>query len=126
FEIGERAVVQGAFVSGAQDHTGRLTCLECFLPTGCAEAPTVAGLQTAKAELRHRCRKIVAVGFGKLEKSSGHDSANGVATHVLSPSIAAAVSKDPRHWFHRAEFEPLTDHVAGYALPTAATTAVVP
>ena len=126
FEIGERAVAQSTLVSGAQDHAGRLARLECFLPTGCTQAPTIAGFQAAKAELRHRCRKIVAAGFGKLEKPGGHDGADRVATDVLSPSVAAAVSKEPRHWVHRADFEPVTEHVTGCARPTASITAVVP
>src|SRR6266571_1318278 len=107
FEIGERAVVESAFVRGAQHHTGRLARVECFLPTGCAQAPTVSGFEPAKAELRHRCRKIVAAGFGKLEKGSGHDGANRVAADVLPPRVAAAVAKEPRHWFDRADFERL-------------------
>src|SRR5258708_2349853 len=88
-------------MSGAQDHAGRLARLECFLPTRSTEAPTVAGFQAAKTEFRHRCRKIVAAGFGKLEKRGGHDGADRVATDVLSPSVAAAVSKEPRHWAYR-------------------------
>ena len=103
-------MVQSAFVRGAQDHAGSLAGLKCFLPTRCTEAPTVAGFQAAKAEFRHRCRKIVAAGFGKLEKRGGHDGADRVATDVLAPSVAAAVSKEPRHWAYRAEFEPLTEH----------------
>jgi hypothetical protein len=35
FEIGERAIGQSTVVSGAQNHTGRLACFECLLPTGC-------------------------------------------------------------------------------------------
>ena len=55
FEIGQRAVAQGTFVSGAQDHAGGLAGLECFLPAGRTEAPTVAGFEAAKAEFRNRC-----------------------------------------------------------------------
>jgi hypothetical protein len=125
-EIGERAVVQGTFVCGAQDHARRLAGLERLLPTGCAEAPAIAGPETAKAELRHRRRKIVAPGSGKLEKSSGHDHANGVAADVLSPGVAAAVSKEPRHRCCRAGLESLTKHVAGCAAPPASIAAIVP
>jgi hypothetical protein len=35
FDIGERAVGQSTFVSGAQGYAGGLACLECFLPAGC-------------------------------------------------------------------------------------------
>src|SRR5437879_12881496 len=76
-------MAQRAFLSGAQDHAGRLARLECFLPTRSTEAPTVAGFQAAKTEFRHRCRKIVAAGFGKLEKRGGHDGADRVATDEI-------------------------------------------
>jgi hypothetical protein len=98
-------MVESAFVSGAQDHAGSLAGLKCFLPTRCTEAPTVAGFQAAKAEFWHRCRKVVAAGFGKLEKPGGHDGADRVATDVLSSSVAAAVSKEARHGVYRAEFK---------------------
>ena len=90
-------MVQSAFVRGAQDHAGSLAGLKRFLPTGCTEAPPVAGFQAAKAELRHRRRKIVATGFGKREKLGGHDGADGVAADILSRSVAAAVPKEARH-----------------------------
>ena len=105
-------------MSGAQDHARRLARLECFLPTRSTEAPTVAGFQATDAEFRHRCRKIVAAGFGKLEKRGDH-GADRVATDVLSPTVAAAVSKEPRDWAYRADFEPLTEHVTGCVRPTA-------
>src|SRR5215471_7615531 len=54
-EIGERAVVERALVRGAHDHAGRLTRLQRFLPTGCTEAPAIAGFEAGKAEFRHRC-----------------------------------------------------------------------
>src|SRR4029450_1627588 len=119
-------MTQSAFVSGAQEHAGRRARLEVFLPTRSTEAPAVAGFQAAKAEFRHRCRKIVAAGFGKLEKRGGHDGADRVATDVLSPGVAAAVSKEPRHWAYPADFEPLSQHATGCARPTASITVVVP
>jgi hypothetical protein len=118
-------MVQSAFVRGAQDHAGSLAGVKRFLPTRCTEAPTVAGFQAAKAELRHRRRKIVATGFGKREKRGGHDGADRVATDVLSPSVAAAVAKEARHRVYRAEFKPVTEHVTGCIPPTGAVTAVV-
>ena len=119
-------MVESAFVRGAQDHAGSLAGLKRFLPTGRTEAPTVTGFQAAKAELRHRRRKIVASGFGKREKLGGHDGADRVAADVLSPSVAAAVSKEARHGVYRAEFKPVTEHVTGCVPPTGAVTAVVP
>jgi hypothetical protein len=126
FEIGERAMVESAFVGGAQDHAGSLAGLKRFLPPRGAEAPTVAGFQAAKAELRHRGQKIVAAGFGKREKLGGHDGADRVATDVLSSGVAAAVSKEAGHGVYRAEFKPVTEHVTGGVPPTGAITAVVP
>ena len=119
-------MVQSAFVRGAQDHAGSLAGLKCFLPTGCTEAPTVAGFQAAKAEFRHRCRKIVATGFGKREKLGGHDGADRMAADVLSPSVAAAVSKEARHGVYRAELKLVAEHVTGCIPPTGSITAVVP
>ena len=119
-------MVQSAFVRGAQDHAGSLAGLKCFLPTRCTEAPTVAGFQAAKAELWHRRRKIVATGFGKREKRGGHDDADGVATDILSPSVAAAVSKEPGHGFYRADFEPIAEHVTGLAPSAASIATIVP
>ena len=91
-------MVQSSFVGGAQDYAGRRAGFECFLPTGRTEAPTVAGLQASKAYFRYRCRKILAARFGNLEKRRGHDGADRVATNVLSPSVAAAVSKKNPSW----------------------------
>src|SRR3954469_4188764 len=119
-------MVQGAFVRGEQDHAGSLDGLKCFLPTRCTEAPTVAGFQAAKAEFRHRRRKIVATGFGKSEELGGHGGADGVRAHTLSYSVAAAVPKEARHGVYRAELKPVTEHVTGRVPPTSSVTAVVP
>jgi hypothetical protein len=124
-EIGERAVVEGAFVRGPQDHAGRLARLECFLPTRCTQAPTVAGPQAGKAEFRHWCRQIIAAGLGKLEKRGSHDGADGVTPNVLSASVTAAVSKEPRHRCQGADFEPVAEDIPGCSRPTAATSAVI-
>jgi len=104
-EIGERAVVEGAFVCSPQDHAGRLVRLERFLPAFRTQAPAVAGPQAGKAELWHRRRKIIAAGFGKLEELSSHDGADGMTTDVFSTRIAASVSEEPRQGLHRAVFE---------------------
>src|SRR5215475_2625024 len=97
FEIGERTVCERAFMRGAQDHARRLTGLERFLPTRRAQAPAIARLEAAEAELRHRRGKIVAGGFGEREKFGGHDDANRVAADVLAARVAAAVAKEPGH-----------------------------
>jgi hypothetical protein len=78
-----------------QNHAGRLAGLERFLPARRTQAPAVAGPQAGKAKLRRRRRKIIAVGFGKLEELSSHDGADGMTADVFSTRIAAAVSKEP-------------------------------
>ena len=79
-EIGERAVLEGAFVGRPrEDHAGRAAHLQRFAPAGRTQAPAVAGPQAGKAELGHRRREIIAAGFGKLEKRGGHDDADRVA-----------------------------------------------
>ena len=41
-------MAQSSFVRGPQDYARRLTRFECFLPAGCTEAPTIAGLRPRK------------------------------------------------------------------------------
>jgi hypothetical protein len=126
FEIGERAVAEGTFVSSPQYHTGRLARLKCFPPTRCTQTPPIAGPQTGKAEFWHRCRKIITAGFRKFEKRGGHDGADGVTPDVLSAGVAAAVSKKSRHGFQRADFQPVTEDIPGCVRPTAAIPAIIP
>ena len=104
-EIGERAVVEGAFVRSSQDYAGRLARLERFLPARRTQAPAIAGPQAGKAEFWQRRRQIIAAGFGKLEELSRHDRADGMTTDVFSTRIAASVSEEPRQGLHRAIFE---------------------
>src|SRR5262249_3585941 len=60
FKIGERAVRQGTFVSGAQNDARRLVCFQGFLPARRAQAPATTGFQAWKAELGGRGREIIA------------------------------------------------------------------
>src|SRR5262245_46028382 len=106
-EISERAMLERAFVRGAQDHARRLARREGLLPARRAQAPAVAGLEPAEAELRDRRGKIVAGGFGEREKFDGHDGTNRVAADVLLRGIAAAVAEEAGHRLDRADFEPL-------------------
>ena len=48
-EIAKRAMGHGTLVGSTQDHPGSMVCLESFLPTGCAQAPAIAGFQARKA-----------------------------------------------------------------------------
>jgi hypothetical protein len=59
FEIGKRAVSESTLVRGAQNYTRRLACLERFLPPRGTEAPTIAWVQSWKAEGgKDHCREI--------------------------------------------------------------------
>ena len=98
---------------GAQGDTRGLVRFECFLPSGCAQTPTVPRLETRKAKFGQRCRKIVAARFGEFEKCGSHDGADGMATNVLRSRIAAAVSIESGHWTPRTDFKRLAKHVAG-------------
>ncbi len=125
-EIGERAVVESAFVSSPQDHAGRAARLQCFAPAGRTQAPAVAGLEPRKAELGHRRRKIIAARFGKLEKLGSHDGADRVAADVFSIGVAATVTKEPRLGLHRADVEPVAEDIPRRARATSTVPAVVP
>src|SRR5260370_31674826 len=83
-EVRERAVAQRTFMRAAQDHARRTPRLQRFLPARCAQTPAITGLQSRKAEFRHRRREIIAAGLRELEKTQGHDNAHGVAADVLA------------------------------------------
>ena len=126
FEIGKRAVSESTLVRGAQDHTRRLACLECFLPARGTEAPTVTWVQSWKAERGNWCRKIIAARFGKFEKRRSHNGTDRVTANVLSPGVAAAIPIKSCHGFDRADIKRLAEHVSGAAPPTASVTPIVP
>ena len=69
-------------MSSPQD-SGRTARLQRFAPAGRAQAPAVAGPEVRKAELGHRRRKIIAGGFGKLQKPGSHDVADRVAPEIF-------------------------------------------
>ena len=100
---------------------GELGRPQRFLPTRGTEAPRSPGFRPRNPN-SGTGRKIVAAGFGKREKRGGHDGADRVATDVLSPGVAAAVSKEAGHGVYGAEFKPVTEHVTGRVPPTGAIT----
>src|SRR5215469_13344258 len=117
---------ESGLVSGPQGHPGSLARLHCFLPTRRTQAPTVARPQAWKAEFRYRGRKVIAAGFGKLEKRFGHDGTDTVTADVLSAGVTAAVSIEPSHWVKRADFEMLSQHIPRRAWPTASLPTIIP
>ena len=125
-EIGERTVVEGAFVSSPQDHAGRATRLQCFAPAGRAQAPAVAGPEAGKAELGQGRRKIIAARIGKLEKLGRNDDTHRVASDVFSIGVTATVTKEPRLGLHRADAEPVAQDIPRRARATSTVPAVVP
>jgi hypothetical protein len=68
----------------------RGVAVECFLPAGGAQAPTVAGLEAGKAILRQGGAEVVAVGLGKAR------NAEVVTTQtVCRPTSSAPVLQQP-------------------------------
>src|SRR6516164_1718081 len=104
-QVRQFAIAERAFVRRAQDHSGRLPGLECFLPAGRAQAPAVAGLQSCEAEFRHWRGKVVPAPLGEFEKLIRHDGADGVAAEVLGACVAAAVTEKAGEGLHRTLFE---------------------
>src|SRR6266404_5146960 len=94
----------------AQHHARRTPRLQRFLPARCAQTPAIIGLQSRKAEFRHRRREIIAAGLRELEKTHGHEGAHGVAAVVLAAGVAAAVAKESRHRAQGADFESIAEH----------------
>ena len=84
-------MVESALVRGAHDHAGSLAGLKRFLPTRSTLAPTVAGFQAAKAEFRHRCRKIVALPPGLCGSTRRRWS-----KHIWSKAVGRKLGTKPR------------------------------
>jgi len=126
FEITERAVSQGILVRSTQDDAGCLVGLECFLPARCAKASTLARFQPWKAKLGLRRRQIIAARFGKFQNRRSHDGADRMTTHVLSPSVAAAVLIKSCHRCEGADFKRLAEYIAGGLPATFPTSSVIP
>jgi hypothetical protein len=126
FEIIEGAMRKRALVRGSQDHARRVASLKGFLPAGGTEAPTVTRIQARKARSGNRCRKIVAMRFGELEKRRSHNGANRVTANVLSTGITTSISVKPCHRFVRTEIKRLTEDVSRAAPPTSFIAGIVP
>jgi hypothetical protein len=76
--------------------------------------------------LGHRRRKIIATGFGKLEKCRTHDGADRVAADVFSIGVAATVTKEARLGLRRADVKPVAEDIPRRARATSTVSAVVP
>ncbi len=62
---------------------------------GCAQAPSIAGLEANKPEFRARCAEVVSNVLAEREKFGRHNGANRVAAGVFRAGVAGAVSKEP-------------------------------
>lgn len=118
--MGERSLM-----GGTQNHAGHFVCLECFLPSGRTQTPTIARLEACKAVFRHWSRQIIPARFGKFEKLGGHYDADCMAPNVLSPGVATAIPVKPGHGPDRADFQGLAEHVTGPIRPPTSITAIV-
>ena len=116
---------QSALVGCSQHHTWRSARIQRLLPTRRTQAPTVARPQPGKAEFRHWGRKIVSTRFGEFEERRGHDGADGVATRVLLPGVAAAVAVKASDRLDRTDFQRFAKHIAWRNRPALSVTAIV-
>ena len=104
---------QGALLVGAPtDHAGRLARLECFLPTGCTEAPTVAGLKAGEIEIGLGRAEIVAAQLGEGEKLGRHLDADRVQSKIVGARVTAAGAEEAGQRPLRAALEGLAINIA--------------
>lgn len=111
FEIGEGDELEGPPMGGLQQDLRCLARLQGFLPTGGAETPAIAGLQTGKTVSGLRRGKIVAAQARKLEKLGRHDRADGVRSGVARLGFTAAAAEPTGLGCEAARCERLTEHI---------------
>ena len=93
FHVGEIDEFERRFMRGFQDHVGRASGLERFLPAGGAKAPAVARFQSRKLILGMRRREIVAARFRVFEKRLGHPDADHMHAVIAFARPAATVAE---------------------------------
>src|ERR1051326_8298992 len=80
------------FMRGGE-HDGRCDAgLERFAPASCTYAPSVARLQSGKAEVGLRRGQIVALRFGEGEELGRHARTDDVQAQILRTGVAATVA----------------------------------
>ena len=82
-----------------------------IFPTGNAQTPTIAVLETAKSELWHRSGEIVARRLAESEEIVRQHYADEVETVVVGTGVAAAVAIESRHGIGATEFEVVSKNV---------------
>src|SRR5690348_9580653 len=97
---------------GTQHDARRCASIQRLLPARRAQAPAVTRAKTGEAELRPRCRQIVAGRLAERQELLGHNRAYRMAARVFGTGVAAAVAKETGHWLRRAEVQNAAQHVA--------------
>ena len=93
FEIGEGDDLKGATMGRLQADFGRTPRLEGLLPTGCAEAPAVARLESGEPEFRPWRGEVIAPGPREFQELRSHYGADGVRTDVRGVGFAASATE---------------------------------
>jgi hypothetical protein len=88
--------------------------LERFFPSGHADTPFVAWLQSRELPLRMRGDKIVAVQHREVEELSRHLCANCVQASIAGTGLAKAVAIKPRQRFSAAGLQFGAENVGGH------------
>jgi len=104
--------LKGIFVGGFEEDGAGCSCLLDLKPASGADAPSIAGLKSGKAVLRHRGGEVVAKGFAGGEKVGIDDAADGVDTEVAGAGVAAAVAIEARHGSASASGKRLAEDVS--------------
>src|ERR1700733_15535476 len=98
----------------------RVPGVESVLPACRAEAPAIARPQPLEAELRNRCRQIVARRLRKREKFGVDPRAHGMHADILRPGVAAPVAIEAGQRLGAAFAERLAEDILRRRGPSAA------
>jgi hypothetical protein len=90
-QIGERAVVEGAFVRSPQNHAGAWPASSASCQRGAHKHQRPPGLRPGKPNCGIGVERSLP---GKPEKRVSHDGADRVAADVFSIGVAATVTKE--------------------------------
>jgi len=102
-------VLMGGF---EEDGAGGSGSLDCEPAVG-TDAPAVAGFESWETVLRHGGDEVVAQCTRGFEKGLIDDAADGVNAVVVGTGVAAAVAVEAGDGLVGADFEGLTEDVAG-------------
>jgi hypothetical protein len=103
--------IEGVLVGGLEDDRAGGSGPLDLEPAGGADAPTVAGFEAGKTELRHGSAEIVAQRLGGFKEWGVDDAADGMDAIVFGPRLATARAVKARHGFAAADVERLAENV---------------